>query len=100
MSVFDSPHSLDIQSNSAAMPGPTLEFASICLQNALFLLPPLTHSEGDNGDNDDIPTVDALPGPPIKGQSILDLRSGYCADVSLYAIVPSLLHISYSYFYI
>lgn len=67
-----------------------LEFASICLQNALFLLPPLTHSEGDNGDDDDIPTVDALPGPPIKGQSILDLRSGYCADVSLYAIVPSL----------
>ncbi|XP_003382418.1 PREDICTED: CCR4-NOT transcription complex subunit 10-like [Amphimedon queenslandica] len=66
----------DIQSNSAAMPGPTLEFASICLQNALFLLPSLPQSNGDEPEDERIlPTVNALPGPPIKGQSILDLKS-------------------------
>ena len=70
---FSSP---DIQSNSAAMPGPTLEFASICLQNALFLLPPLPPSNSDEQEDErNIPTVNALPGPPIKGQSILDLKS-------------------------
>ena len=58
------------------MPGPTLEFASICLQNALFLLPPLPPSNGDEQEDErNIPTVNALPGPPIKGQSILDLKS-------------------------
>lgn len=58
------------------MPGPTLEFASICLQNALFLLPPLPQSNGEESEDErTLPTVNALPGPPIKGESILDLKS-------------------------
>lgn len=57
------------QSDSAAMPAPTLEFASICLQNALFLLP----TENSNSNSEKV-TVTALPGQPIRGDGILDLK--------------------------
>lgn len=67
------------------MPAPTLEFAAICLRNALFLLPPLAaiaaaqalspiEAEEGVGDVADQLLVSSLPGPPIKGDSILALR--------------------------
>ena len=75
----------DTHSQSAAMPAPTLEFAAICLRNALFLLPSLSaiaatqslspiESEETAGDSTDSMFVRSLPGPPIKGDSILVLR--------------------------
>ena len=67
------------------MPAPTLEFAAICLRNALFLLPSpsaiaaaqsLSPIESDEGTGDGINhlSVRSLPGPPIQGDSILVLR--------------------------
>ena len=83
--------SLDSQSNSAAMPAPTLEFASLCLQNALFLLPSMSAIaaaqglcpieedwSGEPKPLDGPQHVTALPGPPIKGDSIMDLRYMSC----------------------
>ena len=82
---------MDSQSNSAAMPAPTLEFASLCLQNALFLLPsmaaiaaaqglcPIEEDwSGEPKPLDGPQHVTALPGPPIKGDSIMDLRYMSC----------------------
>lgn len=51
------------------MPAPTLEFAAICLRNALFLLPPFPGEERPPQ-----PAVTALPGPPIQGNDIITLR--------------------------
>ena len=74
--------SVDSHPQSAAMPAPTLEFAAICLQNALFLLPPmsvflasvaLTPIEEGEGSHRP-PSIPALPGPPIQGQDIISLR--------------------------
>ncbi len=71
-------------SQSAAMPAPTLEFAAICLRNALFLLPstsallgssgitPIT--EGEEGRAEHPPAIPALPGPPIVGEDVIRLR--------------------------
>ena len=50
------------------MPAPTLEFAGICLRSALFLLP---NRSADSGTP---PTCSALPGAPIKGNDIINLR--------------------------
>ena len=75
--------SVDSHPQSAAMPAPTLEFAAICLQNALFLLPPmsvflasasLTPIEEEGEGSQRPPTIPALPGPPIQGQDIISLR--------------------------
>lgn len=87
---------ISLESNSAAMPAPTLEFASICLQNALFLLPsplalaaahglsPIDNDEGGKEAGGDLPIITALPGPPIKGDSILDLRSVYSSKLKIF----------------
>ena len=75
--------SVDSHPQSAAMPAPTLEFAAICLQNALFLLPPmsvflasaaLTPIEEEGEGSHRPPSIPALPGPPIQGQDIISLR--------------------------
>lgn len=60
---------------SAAMPAPTLEFASICLRNALFLLPRTSpaHFQGEKEGTQQTP-ISALPGPPIQGNDIISLR--------------------------
>ena len=50
------------------MPAPTLEFAAICLRSALFLLPDKAV------DHEAPPTCPALPGSPITGNDILNLR--------------------------
>ena len=50
------------------MPAPTLEFAAICLRSALFLLPDKSHDSGAP------PTCSALPGAPITGNDIINLR--------------------------
>ena len=68
------------------MPAPTLEFAAICLRNALFLLPsasslavaqdlsPIDGEEGGGEHSSKLPSVSALPGVPIVRESIEDLR--------------------------
>lgn len=69
--------SSDTHSQSAAMPAPTLEFAAICLRNALFLISPASES---------MSTCSTLPGLPIEGDSVLDLRCSilsYLSYVSL-----------------
>ena len=68
------------------MPAPTLEFAAICLRNALFLLPsasslavaqdlsPIDGEEGGSDQTGKPPSVSALPGVPIVRECIQDLR--------------------------
>ena len=92
---------ISLESNSAAMPAPTLEFASICLQNALFLLPsplamaaahglsPIDNNDGGKEAGADLPCITALPGPPIKGDSILDLRLVYSSILRIPRIYRS-----------
>ncbi len=58
-------YSSDTHSQSAAMPAPTLEFAAICLRNALFLVSP-----------EIIPSCSTLPGPTLHENSVLGLRYG------------------------
>ena len=77
---------MEAPSQSAAMPAPTLEFAAICLRNALFLLPspsslavaqdlsPIDGEEGGGDHSSKSPSVSALPGVPIVRESIQDLR--------------------------
>ncbi|XP_064398304.1 CCR4-NOT transcription complex subunit 10-like isoform X3 [Halichondria panicea] len=67
--------SSDTHSQSAAMPAPTLEFAAICLRNALFLVSP-----------EIIPSCSTLPGPTLHENSVLGLRCSilsYLSYVSL-----------------
>jgi len=79
---------IDSHPQSAAMPAPTLEFAAICLRNALFLLPPvsallasasLTPIEEEGEGSQHPPSIPALPGPPIQGQDIINLRCSVLA---------------------
>eukprot|EP00731_Ephydatia_muelleri_P026277 Em0018g377a len=75
----------DAHPHSAAMPAPTLEFASVCLRNALFLLPPMStdrapSSEGKDGGHD--VSVSALPGPPIQKEKISNLRNAVLVCLS------------------
>ena len=64
---------MDTHSQSAAMPAPTLEFAAICLRNALFLLLSTKTAEG-GGASETSQATPALPGPPIKGDDVISLR--------------------------
>jgi CCR4-NOT transcription complex subunit 10 len=75
---------------SAAMPTPSLGFATICLKNALFLLPSMStilnsvdtmpqgggnsDDNGSDGNSTEQISVCALPGPSISGREILSLR--------------------------
>ena len=62
------------------MPAPTLEFGSICLQNAMFLLPSPNHLAGgeDNWSGEEVKAppkhVSTLPGLPTSGDSLKDLQ--------------------------
>ena len=55
--------------SSAAMPSPSLDFANICLRNALYLLP----TTGN------VP-VSALPCPPLQSEAVQSLRASILAN--------------------
>ena len=57
--------------SSAAMPSPSLDFANICLHNALYLLPTTGNAP-----------VIALPCPPLQGEAIQSLRASVLANSS------------------
>lgn len=57
--------------SSAAMPSPSLDFANICLRNALYLLPT----------NENTP-VSALPCPPLQSEAIQSLKASILANSS------------------
>ena len=65
---------MDTHPQSAAMPAPTLEFSAVCLKNALFLLSSFT------APLDASSICPTLPGPPIQGEEITNLR--YSPDLS------------------
>lgn len=79
----------DTHPQSAAMPAPTLEFASVCLRNALFLLPPAvvnsssggSASEGKDSANSNS-SVSTLPGPPIQKEKTNNLRNAILVCLS------------------
>ena len=63
------------------MPAPTLEFGSICLQNAMFLLPSSSSrrlSGEDDWSGEEVKTtpkhVSTLPALPTGGDSLKDLK--------------------------
>lgn len=72
------------------MPAPTLEFGSICLQNAWFLLSvgSSNHSSNDDkgwsGEENKVTSkhVLTLPGLPTSGDSLKDLRYMYFDDLA------------------
>ncbi|XP_050395792.1 CCR4-NOT transcription complex subunit 10 isoform X1 [Patella vulgata] len=70
-------------SGSSAIPAPTYEFASLCLRNALFLLPedPLDFDTAPSPDNvdasksqQDMLMVPAPPGNPMRSVEVANLR--------------------------
>ncbi|XP_065914117.1 CCR4-NOT transcription complex subunit 10-like isoform X3 [Dysidea avara] len=61
--------------SSAAMPTPSLDFANICLRNALYLLPPAATTNNET-------MVSALPCPPLHGDAVMSLRASILANSS------------------
>ena len=57
--------------SSAAMPTPSLDFANICLRNALYLLPT----------TDNTPAL-AMPCPPLHCEAIQSLKASILANSS------------------
>lgn len=57
--------------SSAAMPTPSLDFANICLRNALYLLPTTENA-----------FVLSLPCPPLHGEAIQSLKASILANSS------------------
>jgi len=61
--------------SSAAMPTPSLDFANICLRNALYLLPSAAMTTNET-------MVSALPCPPLHGDDVISLRASILANSS------------------
>jgi len=59
--------------SSAAMPTPSLDFANICLRNALYLLPAAAMTTSET-------MVSALPCPPLHGDAVMSLRASILAN--------------------
>ena len=57
--------------SSAAMPSPSLDFANICLRNALYLLPTTRNAP-----------LPALPCPPLHDEAIQSLKASILANSS------------------
>jgi len=66
---------LSLDRSSAAMPTPLLDFANICLCNALYLLPAAATTTNET-------MVSALPYPPLHGDDVMSLRASILANSS------------------
>ena len=79
---------LSCDGSSAAMPIPSLDFANICLRNALYLLPPAATTTNET-------MVSVLACPPLHDDAVMSLRASILANVSLRQSDPvSSLHYS------
>ncbi|XP_074644755.1 CCR4-NOT transcription complex subunit 10-like [Tubulanus polymorphus] len=92
-----------MSTDSAAIPGTTIEFASLCLQNALLNIPddPInavpTDNENDTSKVHEPLTVPAPPGNPMRGQEVANLRCTILCDSAYVALCLNDFLMAYYY---